>query len=159
MKPSSSKHNKPRFKRPSREVLEKSCGVILYRENEEGRQYLLLHYPSGHWDFPKGHVEEFDSSEEDTAQRELEEETGIKEVEFDSEYKESMYYEFNRGRKERVKKTVVYFLAKTKELDVTISHEHKNFNWKKYEPALEQLTFENARDLLRKAESHLNPKT
>jgi bis(5'-nucleosidyl)-tetraphosphatase len=145
-------------RRPKRSVLEKSCGVILYRQASPEREYLLLHYPGGHWDFPKGHVETRDSSEKATAQRELEEETGITSIVFDEVFRTSMYYEFNRGNKERVKKTVVYFVAESlaiAEHEVQLSHEHQNFEWLPYEAALERLTFENARGLLRQAEEHL----
>lgn len=141
--------------KPKREITEKSCGVILYRLEDGIRQYLLLHYPSGHWDFPKGHVEKEDANEIATALRELDEETGISEVEFDSDYREPMYYEFSRGRKELVKKTVVYFLARTNKTKIKISFEHKGFKWLPYEPGYEQLTFENAKNLLKKAEDHL----
>jgi bis(5'-nucleosidyl)-tetraphosphatase len=152
MKPRHLKHQK----RPSKVVHEKSCGVILFSSQGEEFKYLLLHYPSGHWDFAKGHVENFDENEMATAQRELEEETGIKDIEFLPEYREEMYYEFNRGKKERVKKTVVYFLARSLEDDdVTISHEHKGFTWLLYQEALDRLTFENARSLLKKGQDHL----
>lgn len=144
-----------RFRRPKREVEEKSCGVILYRNTDSGREYLILHYPGGHWDFPKGHVEEFDDHEMETAHRELEEETSIKDISFIDGYREPMYYEFNRGRKELVKKTVVYFVAEAHEDAVTLSHEHKGYDWLPFEPAMKQLTFDNARDLLRKAEDFL----
>ena len=144
------------FTKRKKDLYEKSCGVILYREGEGQEEFLLLHYPSGHWDFPKGHVEEADESETHTARRELEEETGIKEVQFVSSYRKSMYYEFDRGKRERVKKVVVYFLAKTKEKDVTLSFEHKNFIWLPYNEAMEKLTFENAQVLLRSAKSHVH---
>ena len=140
-------------------IYEKSCGVILYRVEKGMREYLLLHYPGGHWDFPKGHVERRDANEIATAHRELEEETGIKEVAFNPDYRELMYYEFNRGKKELVKKTVVYFLAESKESEereVELSHEHQNFEWMAFEPSLKRLTFDNARDLLHKAEDQLN---
>lgn len=130
--------------------------MILYRFEGEKRLFLLLHYPGGHWDFPKGHVEKIDADEHATALRELTEETGITEIVFDQSYREPMYYEFNRGLKERVKKVVVYFVAETQEEAVKISFEHKNFRWLPYEEALQRLTYENARDLLRKAEQHLN---
>ena len=146
------KKRKPAFRR---NVHEKSCGVILYRTDHDQKEYLLLHYPGGHWDFPKGHVEKFDEGEQATALRELKEETGIAEIIFTNAYREPMYYEFNRGFKERVKKVVVYFLAKTKQVEVSISFEHQNYKWLPYEEALETLTYENARDLLRKAEKHL----
>lgn len=142
-------------RRSRRSVHEKSCGIIVFRREAEGLKFLLLHYPGGHWDFPKGHVEKVDASEEATARRELQEETGITEVSFVSGYHESMYYEFNRGYKERVKKVVVYFLAETKEEAVAISFEHQNFTWLPYEEALERLTYENAKELIRKAQPYL----
>jgi bis(5'-nucleosidyl)-tetraphosphatase len=154
---SSNGHNSAHLKkrRPRRDVHEKSCGVIVFRMNGETKEFLLLHYPGGHWDFPKGHVEKIDASEQATALRELDEETGIKTVTFLEGYREPMYYEFNRGPRERVKKVVVYFLAETAEVEVNISFEHKNFEWLPYGAALERLTYENARDLLRKADHHL----
>ena len=57
--------------------METSCGLIL----RNGDLILLLRYPQGHWGFPKGHVEENDMSHQATAIRELEEETGITDVE------------------------------------------------------------------------------
>lgn len=142
---------------PTREVHEKSCGVIVFHKKKEGgHEYLLLHYPGGHWDFPKGHVEEYDDSEMATALRELEEETGITDVAILPDYHESMYYEFDRGRKERVKKTVIYFLAEAMATEVKISFEHKNFTWLSFEEAVKRLTFGNAKDLLKMAEEHLS---
>ncbi len=152
--------NKGRFSfQKPREVKEKSCGVILFRMEEAKRLYLLLHYPSGHWDLPKGHVEEEDASEFATALRELEEETGISEIEFIDGYREPMYYEFNRGRKEVVKKTVVYFLASTDVSKVKISHEHQDYEWLPYEEAYDRLTFDNAKTLLERGESHIQSST
>lgn len=144
------------FRRKLPIIQEKSCGVILYRSFEGERQFLLLHYPGGHWDFPKGHVEEYDENEMATAHRELEEETGISAIEFLDGFREPMYYAFNRGRKERVEKVVVYFLAETQEADIQLSHEHQGCDWLHFDAAMEQLTFDNARELLQKAYDFLN---
>lgn len=138
------------------EVHEKSCGVIVFRNTDGVREYLLLHYPGGHWDYPKGHVEEFDNSELETAKRELEEETGIDDIKIEEAFHEPMYYSFNRGKKERVVKTVVYFVGETACQSVKISHEHKNHKWLPYERAKKRLTYKNAKEILEKAESHLN---
>lgn len=140
---------------PPREVIEKSCGIILYGVRAANRNYLLLHYPGGHWDFPKGHVEKIDASEEATARRELKEETGIDDIEIKPLYREVMYYEFRRGKAELVKKSVVYFVAEAKHEDVTISFEHRGYVWLPYLKAMKQLTYDNARRLLEKAEKFL----
>ena len=55
--------------------METSCGVVLVNYGT----VLLLQYPQGHWDLPKGHVEEADGNYQITAERELGEETGITE--------------------------------------------------------------------------------
>ena len=59
---------------------EKSCGAVVFRKDDEVK-YLLLHYTPGHWDFPKG-KQEIGETEEQAASREIEEETGIKGIEF-----------------------------------------------------------------------------
>ncbi|MBI4141461.1 NUDIX domain-containing protein [Candidatus Woesearchaeota archaeon] len=60
-------------------------------------KYLLLHYTAGHWDFPKGHVEHGESNEK-TARREIEEETGIKELKILPEFKETIHYFFKQNK-------------------------------------------------------------
>ena len=56
---------------------EKSCGAIVYRKFHGNIELLLIkNQNGGHWSFPKGHVEEGET-EEQTAVREIMEETGI----------------------------------------------------------------------------------
>lgn len=133
-------------------MYEKSCGIVIFKENGN-REYLLLHYPGGHWDLPKGHVEKGED-EKQTALRELEEETGITKVELISGYREVISYKYHRG-KQLSTKEVVYFLGKTKENAIRISDEHQDFIWLPYTEAVEKLTFENAKELVRKAEKKL----
>lgn len=132
---------------------EKSCGIILFRKHEGEKLFLILHYPGGHFDFPKGHVEA-NEEEMETAARELEEETGISDIEFIPGYREEMSYKyFRQGRPSN--KQVVYFLAETKTEKITISHEHQGSVWLPYEEAFAKLTFDNARNLLIKARDFL----
>lgn len=57
-------------------LLRKSCGVIPYRVRQGKREYLVLMQTNGSWSFPKGHMEPGET-EEETALRELREETGL----------------------------------------------------------------------------------
>ncbi len=129
-----------------------SAGVIVFRPAPEPH-FLLLHYESGHWDFPKGHIEAGEDARE-TARRELKEETGISQVRFLDGYKETLRY-FFRQKGAGIFKVVIYFLAETEQSDVTLSSEHIGFDWLPYDAALERLTFKNSRDILVKAHEHL----
>ena len=132
---------------------EKSCGVVLFREEKGERIYLLLHYPSGHWDLAKGHVEQ-DEKEHETATRELLEETGIADLEYIDGYREEIVYRYFRKVK-MSNKQVVFFLGKTQLSDIRISHEHKGSIWLPYKEAREKATFDNVKNLLDKAEKFL----
>ncbi len=132
---------------------EKSCGLVLFREQDGERLFLLLHYPGGHWDFPKGHVEEGER-EHETASRELLEETGIADITFVDGFREKIDYK--HGKKENpLHKLVVFFLAKTDLKDVRLSHEHHDFVWLPYEESQKKLTYNNAKNLLEKAKNFL----
>lgn len=138
---------------------EKSAGAIIYRvENSEPR-YLLLHYPSGHWEFAKGHIEKNERPEV-AAQREIKEETGIEDIKVIPGFKEYAKYFFRNNynlvgeakkRAPWVFKLVVFYLAETKTKDIKISYEHKGFLWLPYEQAVKRLTYKNAKNLLKQA--------
>lgn len=138
--------------------LEKSAGALLFHKNKN-IEYLLLHYPPGsktakeYWDLPKGHIEKGEK-EIDTARREVAEETGIQDIEIIDGVKEHIKY-FFKFRGETIFKIVTFYLAKTKTKDVKISEEHIGYKWLPYEKALERLTFENAKGILRKAHQYL----
>ncbi len=125
---------------------EHSVGIILF--NKE--QYLLLRYASGHWGYVKGNVEGKEEAEE-TARRELKEETGITTVFFVKGFLESEEYFYKKEGK-TVHKRVEYFLGETQETEVTLSKEHKDFAWLSYQEAINRLSFAAGKELLRKAE-------
>ena len=119
---------------------EKSCGcIVLNNEN----QVLLIHHNKGHWDFPKGHVEEGET-EVQTAIREVKEETGI-----DVEVNEKYRYTTKYSPKEGVIKEVVFFLAtnisdnKKAQLE-----EVSEVKWIDYEEAMKIITYNDTRELL-----------
>lgn len=131
---------------------EKSAGAIVYRKEKEPI-YLLLHYEMGHWDFPKGNIEKGETDTQ-TIKREIEEETGIKDVEILKGFKEKFHY-FYKFEKELISKDVVFYLAKTNTKQIKLSFEHIGFIWLPYEKAFEQLTYKNAKEILKKANDFL----
>ena len=131
--------------------MDKSCGVVLFNS---GKVLLLRHSPlssrgGGHWDFPKGHIDDGET-EIQTALRELEEETGIAHANVIDGFRETITYTFSGGKKQ-IGKAVVFFIATTKESKVTLSHEHIDYSWLDFDSAFSRLTYDNARQVLRSA--------
>ena len=135
-------------------IEETSAGIVLFRREDSKNLFLLLHYPSGHWDFVKGKMEKGESIQQ-TAIRETKEETGITDVRFIDNFEEWIEYNF-QYKGELVHKKVVFFLAETKEDKITISEEHLDFTWRDYATAMEKTTFDNAKTVLTKAQELLS---
>ena len=142
---------------------EKSAGAVIYRIKEDNIYYLLLHYKSKHWDFPKGHIEKGER-EEETIKREVEEETGIKDIRIIPGFKEWIKYLFKanydlKGEEKKkapwIFKIVVFYLAETNTEEVNISDEHIGYKWLTYNDALKQLTHRNAKNVIEKADNFL----
>lgn len=128
---------------------EKSSGTVIFRDTPEGIVFLLLHYPSGHWDFVKGKMEKGENPL-DTVIREAKEETGISDLNFVEGFEENIEYDF-QFEGELIHKKVVFYLAKTNTEKITISHEHLDFVWLDYKSAFEKITYQNAKSVLSKA--------
>lgn len=149
-----------------------SAGVILFRlrrggqgkdkdkdkdkEEQWEREYLLLQHREGHWDFPKGHIEPTEDLKE-AACRELREETQIDSTKLIPGFQGLIEYDLERGGRS-IEKRVIYFLGETEVEEVRLSKEHQAFVWFGYREALERLTYENSRFLLRQAEQFLKEK-
>ena len=134
---------------------EKSCGAVVFKRQKDGSvKYLLLHYGAGHWDFPKGHQEK-NEKEEQAALREIKEETGIEDVEFADNFRETIKYFFKKGE-ETVYKEVIFYLAQSATEEVNLSSEHIGYAWLSYEHACKKLTFNNAKELLEKADKFIS---
>jgi len=127
---------------------EHSAGAVVFRQDKE-IMYLLLHYESKHWDFPKGNIEE-NEAEQDTVKREIEEETGIKDVKIINGFKEKIQY-FFKFETQVIDKTVVFYVAETETEHIKLSFEHIDSIWLAYDDALDKLTFKNAKEILKKA--------
>ena len=132
---------------------EVSAGIVLYNDDNDEVQFLVLKYPGGHWDFVKGKMENSEEPKQ-TAIRETKEETGIIDVEFIDGFNEEISYTFYVKNKE-INKKVIFYLGNTKSTEIIISHEHLDFAWLNFKDAIERITYENAERVLTKANNLL----
>jgi bis(5'-nucleosidyl)-tetraphosphatase len=126
---------------------EKSCGAIVYRKFHGNIEILLIkHVNSGHWSFPKGHIE-IGETEYQTALREIKEETGI-DVLIDTSFREIVSY----SPKKDTNKVVVYFLGKAKNYDFMPQQEEiSDIKWVEIGVAKTILTYDNDKTIVNKA--------
>jgi bis(5'-nucleosidyl)-tetraphosphatase len=140
-------------------VQERSAGFILYiiRPGDgpalSRAEYLLLDYGK-HWDFAKGHVE---AGEDDltAATRELAEETDITAPRVVPGFAHELTYFFRQKSKGLIRKTVVFFLARSPSDAVRLSHEHSGHAFLPFDAAVKRATFASAKQVLRLAQEHL----
>lgn len=127
--------------------MERSSGTVIYKD----KKFLLLKYSNGHWGFVKGHIEG-NESEKEAMFRETLEETGLKkeDLKLIENYKEKISYYFKKNNN-TIYKEVIFFLAKSNTFNVKLSHEHQDYEWLEYNKAFDKLTFENSKNLLKKA--------
>lgn len=120
---------------------EKSCGCIVI----DNDKVLLVKHNEGHWDFPKGHMEN-NETEIQTAIREVKEETNI-DVEVSKKYRYTLEYSPEDG----IWKEVVYFIAK-KKTDKIINQESEveKVEWVELNEAINRITYDNSREILKK---------
>ena len=129
-------------------------------KREKDRIYILVAQHSGHhgWVFPKGligdHIE--GEGKEQTAVREVEEETGIKGVIIKPLQPVTYWYNFEGNK---IKKTVYYFLMSFVSGD-TKNHdwEMEDVEWIPFEDVENKLTYKSDRQVWRQAEKILNLK-
>lgn len=126
---------------------EKSCGAIVFYLKDNKEQILLIkHANSGHWSFPKGHVEAKET-EVETALREIREETGIN-VSIDTRFREVVTY----SPKKDVLKDVVYFFATSEEYETFNQEEEvSDIKWVDLSSVVSCVSYKNDKALLRKA--------
>lgn len=128
---------------------EKSCGAIVYRKSHGNTEILLIkHINSGHWSFPKGHMENGET-EIETAIREIKEETSVN-VMIDPTFRETVSYFPKRD----TQKTVVYFIARAKNYDfVPQEEEIAEIRWVDIGYASTILTYENDQEHCQQSKS------
>jgi bis(5'-nucleosidyl)-tetraphosphatase len=129
-------------------MTERSAGFIITSNNfhDFDCSVLLLHYRSGHWDFPKGNIET-NETEFQAATRELREETGISKFRLIPNFRYVVNYKYFR-KSTLISKQVTLFLASTEVKKVEVSHEHIGYKWMDINISTNQLTYSNAKNAL-----------
>lgn len=132
---------------PSDDGGERAAGGVLFREEGGRRLYLLLrHQHGGHWGFAKGRAEAGET-DLDAARREIQEETGIRDLEWAAGIAVTSRYPIVRDGRSLLK-TVTYFAASVRGEPVALSREHTDARWLTLGDALRLLTHADSRRVL-----------
>lgn len=104
-------------------LFQKSCGVIPFRQRGNTREYLILLQKNQTWSFAKGHIEAGET-EEQTALRELKEETGLV-----GELVPGRYTELSYDIPPYIRKQVVLFLGAADGTVICQKSEIAEYKW------------------------------
>ena len=133
-------------------LYESSCGAVVFRDIKGEVKYLLIkNRRSAHWGFPKGHIEQGETLEQ-TALREVLEETGLHINIIDGFSCVSKY-----KIRDKIDKMVTIFVGTTSDTSTVIHREEiEDFIWLTYDKAMNLLKFENDKNILESAYNFLN---
>jgi 8-oxo-dGTP pyrophosphatase MutT (NUDIX family) len=132
-----------------------AAGVIVFHNQpDDTPAYLIIKNSENYWEFPKGHPHPGETWKQ-TARRELEEETGIYDIELIPSFSRQIRYFYRDGRKRIIDKTVCFALAQTGATRVVLSHEHSQGEFLPFEKAMRKLTHAGTRALLRDADEFI----
>ena len=123
----------------------RAAGGVVVREGHAGPEVLVVHRPKYEdWTFPKGKCEEGETDEA-CAQREVEEETGLR-CELNEELPTTSYTD-SRGRTKRVR----YWRMRSVGGELVFLHEVDDAHWLTPAEAESRLTYERDLEVLRGA--------
>lgn len=123
-----------------------SAGGIVW--NRKTDKILLIRDSYGRWALPKGVIEKGETSEQ-AAVREVQEETGLKNLKIIEKLGEIKYYYQLKG--EKIFKIVIFFLMETEDIELKHEWEIKEAQWFEPQEALGKIEYKNSKSLLSKA--------
>ena len=130
--------------------MEKSCGAVVYRLENGCPLYLIERMALGHTSIPKGHVEG-NETEEETALREIREETNLS-VQLDTGFRHLVSYSPQPG----VMKDVVFFVARALEGEMINQEcEVSALEWMPLDAAIAAVTYVTDKETLRLADAYI----
>lgn len=133
-------------------LYEKSCGGIIFYKTRQNVKILLVKNNNGrYWSFPKGHIEDGET-EQETAVREIKEETGLDVTLVNSFREISEYCPFGK-----IRKRVVFFLARAFTDNVRIQEEEiDSYIWVDLQQARKLCSYDNDLRIIEKAETTIH---
>ena len=140
-------------------VKDQSFGVAaVFKQSDGDFLFCLVQHQGEHYGFPKGHPNPGETPLE-TARRELEEETGLVDVEIIPELYFDHSYMFEKDGV-TYDKSVRYFLGYVSNTNTVIpddfKHEISEIKWLPYKEVRKMITYENAKLLLDQVWEYLN---
>ncbi len=125
-------------------------GIVFRRQPDRSARFLLIRDPYEHWGFPKGHLEGEESPAE-AAYRETAEETGLVDLQMLGPIRIIDWHFRFKGR--YIHKFCHFFLLESAAAEVVpqLDEGITDYRWLTLEEALEQLSYDNARGVLKRA--------
>ena len=138
----------------ARARVETSAGGVIYRWQEQTPHVLLIRDAYQHWGFPKGHLESGETPDA-AALREVEEETGLGDLVLGPRLQTIDWYFRARGR--LIHKFCHFYLIEAPTGETTPQTEEgiTDCRWLPLADAIEQISYDNAREVLRRAAEEL----
>lgn len=130
---------------------EKSCGAVVATKIDNKIKYLIIKSIEGIYGFPKGHME-LDEVEEETALREILEETGIK-VKLINGFRYKLNYEI---KDKNIYKEVIYFLGEYSNQEIIYQKEElSDAELMNFSTAFSVLQYDDSKAVLKAANDYL----
>ncbi len=134
-------------------IEKKGVYVVVYRLDEKKIKYLVLKRAEDWtgWELLKGGVDK-DETPKKTAEREVKEEAGL-DIEAKLSKEKNIFYSEKNNAK--LKHVMTVFFAKSNSEEVQISNEHSEYKWVSSDEAMDLLSFEDIKELLKKVNEEI----
>lgn len=131
-------------------VKEPTAGGVVWRRGKQGVEILLIQDAKDRWTIPKGHIEDGETAK-DTAEREINEETGLKHVKI-QHWLGKINFRYRRQQSLVLMTTEIYLVEAVKDSDALVPEEWmKNIKWMPVNDALDKIEYEDIAKLILKA--------